>query len=558
MRQTERDRAGSKLPPTLPALPLDRAQVPQVAAPGAAEGPRVTVRQFDFAGNRLLGSGALQSAVAPWLGHADSVDDLRRAAAAVEQAYRERGWLARALLPVQDISGGRVRIEIVEARMGRVIVARGSAALPARLVEQIRLILAADLPAGQPLDLHRLERGLIIAGEIPGVLLRGSLAAGADPARTDLLLELHPAARTAARVGIDNGGNRATGATRLTAQVTALAPLGGGERLSVALAATEGSAYLGGDASWPVALAALAQWRIGLHASALEYTVLPGLNPSGGAAPRGHSGVLGVGLEYPLRRTPFASATLQLGIGARTVVNRNGGPVDPALPTPADESKAGLLQIGIAASRYEPAWGGATTAGSLTLSAGHLSLAGSPASAIAADAAYAHTQGGYAVARWSASHLQPLRPGLALLASAQGQWASTNLDPAEKLYLGGMNGVRAYPTGEAGGSSGWLLNLELRRQLGPHWLASAFVDRGQIEQFRRNAAAATGAPLLPDNRATLGGRGIALEFRDAQGLVVKASWSHRNGRNPLATPAGTDTDGSLQENRYWIDASFNF
>ena len=50
-------------------------------------------------------------------------------------------------------------------------------------------------------------------------------------------------------------------------------------------------------------------------------------------------------------------------------------------------------------------------------------------------------------------------------ASFSGQMAGGNLDPSEKFYLGGSTGVRAYPSGEAGGSTGQLISLELRRQL---------------------------------------------------------------------------------------------
>ncbi|MDE2398879.1 MAG: BamA/TamA family outer membrane protein, partial [Burkholderiales bacterium] len=184
--------------------------------------------------------------------------------------------------------------------------------------------------------------------------------------------------------------------------------------------------------------------------------------------------------------------------------------------------------------------------------------AGSPASTIANDTRTAATQGSYSVLHWSANRLQTLRPDLSLMAAAQGQIASKNLAPAEKFYLGGMNGVRAYPSGEAGGSSGWMVNLELRKQMGPNWLASAFVDRGQVVQFEHNLRADGAGPLVAANRITLSGRGVALEYRNAHGVVVKAGLARRNGSNPIATPSGRDSDGSLEKNRVWINASFAF
>ena len=51
---------------------------------------------------------------------------------------------------------------------------------------------------------------------------------------------------------------------------------------------------------------------------------------------------------------------------------------------------------------------------------------------------------------------------VSLYAAINGQFASKNLDISEKMGLGGANGVRAYPEGEAYGDQGYVLNLEAR------------------------------------------------------------------------------------------------
>jgi hemolysin activation/secretion protein len=58
--------------------------------------------------------------------------------------------------------------------------------------------------------------------------------------------------------------------------------------------------------------------------------------------------------------------------------------------------------------------------------------------------------------------------GFTLYASFSGQRASKNLDSSEEFFLGGPNGVRAYPQGEGAGDEGWLSRLELRHGAGPH------------------------------------------------------------------------------------------
>ena len=65
--------------------------------------------------------------------------------------------------------------------------------------------------------------------------------------------------------------------------------------------------------------------------------------------------------------------------------------------------------------------------------------------------------------------------------------ASKNLDISEKMELGGMYGVRAYPEGEAYADEGVLLTLEARQQVplpagatGQLHLA-AFIDAGTVK-----------------------------------------------------------------------------
>ena len=64
-----------------------------------------------------------------------------------------------------------------------------------------------------------------------------------------------------------------------------------------------------------------------------------------------------------------------------------------------------------------------------------------------------------------AMRLQGVTHTLSLYAAISVQFASKNLDISEKMSLGGSTGVRAYPSGEANGDQGYVLNLELRQRL---------------------------------------------------------------------------------------------
>ena len=63
----------------------------------------------------------------------------------------------------------------------------------------------------------------------------------------------------------------------------------------------------------------------------------------------------------------------------------------------------------------------------------------------------------------------------------QGQASRGTLDSSEQMYLGGANGVRAYPQGEASGENGFLGSLEVRYHTPlPGLSLSTYFDTGHM------------------------------------------------------------------------------
>lgn len=533
-------------------------------APAKAGDTLVSVRRFSLGGNTLLGDAALQEVLRPWLMRPLTLAALRQAGAAVEQAYRDAGWLAHVVLPAQDVTDGQLRMEITEARLGGVrmapapVIGRAGAAsapgLSLRLSARVEALLNAGLDAGQPMALARLERALLIADELPGVSVGGSLQAGVQPGTTDVLVQAVPTPRLSGDVSLDNAANRSTGSERINASLRLSSPWGWGEQFDLAASKTRGTDYLRAAASLPVGLAG---WRVGVNASALHYRVLDAFDTTTGLAPRGSSQTLGAEAQYPLVRSARARWSAALGIEERRQVNRDDN-VTPGLIEVTSRARSRVVTVGVIGYVVDSLGLGGQTQAGVQAVAGRLDLAGSAAAQLAGDSLTENTQGGYQVLRWNASRLQTLTPTLALVASASGQFASRNLNSSEKLYLGGMGAVNAYPSGEAGGSSGHLIDLELRQQLGAAWQLGAFCDWGQVRQYHDNQRADGTGPLTTHNTVTLKGVGASIGWRNDNGLRLKAIWSHRIGSNPLMTATGRDSDGSLTRNRIWLMAGIAF
>jgi hemolysin activation/secretion protein len=208
--------------------------------------------------------------------------------------------------------------------------------------------------------------------------------------------------------------------------------------------------------------------------------------------------------------------------------------------------------LGLSGNLFDKLGGGGANSASLTYSSSQLDLGGSPNQA--ADAASTQTNGAFSKLRYSASRQQVITDDVSFFAALSGQWASKNLDSSEKFYLGGSNGVRAYPSSEAGGAQGQLINLELRYRLPQGLNLAAFYDAGQIMVNADNRFA--GAPALND--VILKGTGLSLTWQSSSGLNLKGTWARRIGDNPNPTLAGNDQDGSLVSNRLWLNASVPF
>ena len=555
----------SPLPPQK-ATPPDITLLSKPVQPPELGGIQTTVRQFTLRGYAELREADLQAALQPWLGRTVGLRDLREAAVALEQLYRVRGWLAQVTLPSQDVTDGTVILNIVEAKRGRIRLTQSGTPKPgsATAAERVQSLLEGNLPEGQPLNLNAYERALLIANELPGGASSGSLQAGETEGSTDLLVQQSTDSHVLqADISADNAGSRSTGAARLNANLTLNAPWGYGEQLSFTASKSEGSEYLRGAASWPISFPGFSGvsrwngWRMSINASTLSYRVLDDMNTTTGLAPEGSSQTLGAELQYPIVRSAVANWQLNLGLENKQLRNQDDNTTLGVLET-SSAANTQALTLGLSGNQYDNWYGIGSNQASVVLTLGTVNLDGSPAALMNSDRQLASTQGDFQKIRYNVARTQSLTPDWSLYASVNGQWASKNLDAGEKIYLGGMSGVRAYPSGEAGGSSGQIINLELRQQLNAQWQLTAFYDYGQVDLYQNNQKADGSGALIANNNIALSGVGLSVSWRNNQGMQLKATWAQRIGNNPLATPNGNDTDGSLNTNRFWLTASFPF
>jgi hemolysin activation/secretion protein len=163
-RQTEKyfdDRQSGSDRPVRPPPRMPTLTRPDVAADNK---PLFVLGAVSVRGAFALPRDALAASYRPYLGKMVSQADLAAIAQAISDSYRAAGFhLTRAIVPPQDIEGGRVRIQVIEGSIAEVDL-RGDG------TEQFGVRPMFDpILAEHPSRLATLERQLLLVNNLPGV-----------------------------------------------------------------------------------------------------------------------------------------------------------------------------------------------------------------------------------------------------------------------------------------------------------------------------------------------------------------------------------------------------
>lgn len=442
-------------------------------------------------------------------GQALSLTALGEMANKITQHYRQQGYgVARAYLPAQEIQNGAVTITVLEGQYGQIKINNTS-----HLDDELPRSLLSDLNYGDAIRSQPLEERLLLLSDVPGVRVRSTLMPGASLGLSDLVVELQPGPLLSGSLDADNAGNRYTGEYRVGATVYLNNPSGRGDLLSLrGLSSGEGLNYLRAAYQVPLGRA-----RVGAAYSDMSYQLGREFEP---LQAQGSARITTLFANYPLRRSRQANANVGLSWDRKVFQDRLDS---VALVT---DKQAQVATLSLYGDHRDGLGAGGLTTYSLAWSHGDLDIQ-TPA-AVALDASTAKTNGHFNKLAFAVSRMQQVRQGLTFSTSLSGQMASQNLDVSEKMALGGMYGVWAYPEGEAASDEGYLLTLEVRQQ----WLdlasaagqvhLAAFVDVGVV---KLNHSPWTNTPT----HRHLTGAGVGVYWTQTRDFSVKAFYARKLG-----------------------------
>ena len=505
----------------------------------------ITLKNIQFQGVTILGDMELKGIVEPYINTPMTYEQMLEIGMVVETYYRQNNYLARAILPPQDLTDGVLTIDVIESVFSKVEIEQELEDLP-NTQQHVAAIIEAQQKTGELLNSKSLDRALALANDLPGMSAQGSLRQGQQAGETELLLKLYQGRTRQAELSVDNAGSRSTGAQRLMATFTWFNPNDIADLFSIVAVHTQGSDYARLAYSVPVGVDG---WRIGANTSVMGYEVVVGEPGMVGAL--GRAVTQGLEWVYPLLRSDETNATVTLAADSKVFKNTS------AQGLLMSDYSAKVLSAQVAGFYRDLNPGGGTGTYSVQVSHGDLNLAGSLNQET--DKNGAGTAGSFNKVKVNASWQEPLTTKTSAFISYTAQVADKNLDSSEKMQLGGMSGVRAYPTGEGSGTDAQLVQLELRHQMDSGVTLTGFYDWGQVWLYRSPDFPGGPVPGGPvNNHNTYRGFGASIGYTNDDGVNFRATWARKQGHNPNPTQTGNDQDGTRDRNRYWLQVTLPF
>jgi hemolysin activation/secretion protein len=434
-----RDRPGPPVP-TPPDFDFSIVTPHRSAVPRAVDEVHFKLVDIQISGTTTIPAATFRPLYEGMIGKDITLGDILDVADKIEQAYRARGYLlVRAYVPPQRVKNGIFTIHVVEGHLGSVAVQGGDNDVKRKIRGYLHPALRE-----QPLTLSSMERGLLLANDLPGVGATGVLKASPDtPGASDLVVDVLQDPITGG-ISVDNRGSRFSGIWTVSGDVEINSIFGADQLQAVVTSAPTSDEQIAGSVRYRRALGydGLVGTLIGTithgepGSTLAQFDVLT------------DSWAVGGRLTYPLIRSRAETLLLDGGFTAQDARVNVAGSHDQWRVLDLGGSYQRSLPGGaLWTSTFDAAQGlpifGATHDGSLLLS-----RAGG-------TTAFTKLTG-------STRFLLPLFDNFSTMLNLQGQIAFNKLITGEQIAFGGTQIGRGYDPGAITGDDGLGGSAELR------------------------------------------------------------------------------------------------
>lgn len=500
------------------------------------ESEKVLVKDFIIDGQDVYPEDRLKALLADKKGKKLSFKDIQEGADRITRYFREKGYIvAKTYIPPQDVTAGVVHYRVEIGRFDRPAITNKTNIRDSAIEKQ-----AQAVKEGEYVTRDKLERAVWLVSDMAGADARVALSKGSQPGTVKLDMTVEPYVGKHGLISADNYGSRAMGYNEYSLDYDFWNPARNGDHLMASISTTGRHMFnWGANYMTPLAkdgLKLTVGYNVFSYDMGDEWAMYKGV---------GTSRVTSLGLDYAIRRS--RRHNLYTGIRFEhseikdeyrafdaTYSDKNGNALVFSLYGD-DQDTAGMTD-------WRVDW-----------KLGHINN-----KAFHSDNLYARwmagdpdTNGDYSKIRGRIERHQNINNRSYLLLSAYGQYAFTPLDSSEHFSLGGPYGVKAYPTSEGSGDSGYITRAEYR------WLipVEAHDQQLQLAFYAEHGGVwidRNGGNSGSKNHRNLQGLGVGIIWQRWQDWFIRADYAWKlGGEDPVS-------DTSHNNGRFWIRGGFYF
>ncbi|WP_165741841.1 ShlB/FhaC/HecB family hemolysin secretion/activation protein [Candidatus Thiosymbion oneisti] len=495
-----------------PVLPRSGPAVPpghESFAPSGAEQIRFKLHNIDVRGTTVYSPEELQAVFSSRYGTVVSLAEIYALAGEIQRRYRDAGYfLSQVIVPPQRIVGGRMYVEVLEGYIDSVVIE--GAVGP---VEWLIKGYLEHVTMERPLRLSTLERGLLLANDLPGIEAKGVLRASEAAVGASQLVVIAGRKRFDGLVLLDNLGSTFTGQWEVAVRAGTNSFTRFGESIGITGLVSDPDEGFGGNRKNQRVGMLTSSLRIGDRGTYLSSFLSYGdSNPGDFLSEFDYDStklLANLKVVHPIIRTRSHNLFVEGGfdfIDSKTDIFGNLSFIEDHLR---------VLSLAVAYDFRDP-WGGSTYLNlgvRQGLSGFGSTDAGDPlASRFDADGKFTSMQ-------LTASRLQTLTDTLALYALVKAQYAFDPVLADEEFNLGSIDFGRGYDPKELSGDDGIGTTLELQYTRSSPW---SFLERYQLFGFYDfGAVRQKSNHLLPSSESSLASSGVGLRTWLTRGLSLE-------------------------------------
>lgn len=500
------------------------------------ESEKVLVKDFIIDGQDVYPEDRLKALLADKKEKRLSFKDIQNGADRITRYFREKGYIvAKTYVPPQDVTAGVVHYRVEIGRFDRPAITNKTNIRDSAIEKQ-----AQAVKEGEYVTRDKLERAVWLVSDMAGADARVALSKGSQPGTVKLDMTVEPYVGKHGLISADNYGSRAMGYNEYSLDYDFWNPARNGDHLMASISTTGRHMFnWGANYITPLAkdgLKLTVGYNVFSYDMGDEWAMYKGV---------GTSRVTSLGLDYAIRRS--RRHNLYTGIRFEhseikdeyrafdaTYGDKNGNALVFSLYGD-DQDTAGMTD-------WRVDW-----------KLGHINN-----KAFHSDNLYARwmagdpdTNGDYSKIRGRIERHQNINNRSYLLLSAYGQYAFTPLDSSEHFSLGGPYGVKAYPTSEGSGDSGYITRAEYR------WLipVEAHDQQLQLAFYAEHGGVwidRNGGNSGSKNHRNLQGLGVGIIWQRWQDWFIRADYAWKlGGEDPVS-------DTSHNNGRFWIRGGVYF